>query len=161
MLGSDTKAVLERVLRVQVLSAKLQVLLLEDVIVSNGLKSIPAQTHIQPGVQQEHIFDAGKPIAASPSPCTSAQLRDATYRLKTSDGAHTLPRHAWHFKARYWATGALFLSAHKTDEGAHAEFVFKVDDDFGNFIQMFTVAIEIARNFTIQYGRCATQSPHS
>ena len=40
--------------------------------------------------------------------------------------------------------------------GTHAEFVFKVDDDFSNFIQMFTVAIEIARNFTIQYGRYAT-----
>ncbi len=48
----------------QVLSAKFQVLLLEDVIVSNGLKSIPAQTHIQPGVQQEHIFDAGKSRAS-------------------------------------------------------------------------------------------------
>ena len=46
---------------VQVLSAKAQVLLLEDVIVSNGLKSIPAQTHVQPGIQQDHVYDAGKP----------------------------------------------------------------------------------------------------
>lgn len=38
---------------------------------------------------------------------------------------------------------------------AHAEFVFKVDDDFSNFIEMFTVAVEIARNFTLRYGRCA------
>ena len=49
----------------QVLSAKAQVLLLEDLIVSNGLKSIPAQTHVQPGIQQDHVFDAGKPHPAS------------------------------------------------------------------------------------------------
>lgn len=50
---------------VQVLSAKAQVLLLEDMIVSNGLKSIPAQTHVQPGIQQDHVFDAGEPHPAS------------------------------------------------------------------------------------------------
>lgn len=42
---------------------------------------------------------------------------------------------------------------------AHAEYVFKVDDDFSNFIQMFTVAVEIAKNFTIKYGRCALLYP--
>ena len=30
-----------------------------------------------------------------------------------------------------------------------------MDDDFSNFIQMFTVAVEIAKNSTIKYGRCA------
>lgn len=44
---------------VQVLSAKAQVLLLESVITTNGLKSIPAQTHVQPGIQQDHVYDAG------------------------------------------------------------------------------------------------------
>ena len=43
------------------LSAKFQVLLLQEVIATNGLKSIPAQTHVQPGIQQDHIYDAGKP----------------------------------------------------------------------------------------------------
>lgn len=51
------------------LSAKFQVLLLEEVLVSNGLKSIPAQTHVQPGIQQEHLFDAGKPMLPSQVTC--------------------------------------------------------------------------------------------
>ena len=54
-----------RIFLVQVLSAKAQVLLLENVIVSNGLKSIPAQTHVQPGIQQDHVYDAGEPHPAS------------------------------------------------------------------------------------------------
>ena len=37
--------------------------------------------------------------------------------------------------------------------GARAEFVFKVSDDFSNFIQIFTVAVEIARDFIVKYGR--------
>ena len=36
---------------------------------------------------------------------------------------------------------------------AHAEFVFKVSDDFSNFIQIFTAAVEVARDFIIKYGR--------
>ena len=36
---------------------------------------------------------------------------------------------------------------------AHAEFVFKVSDDFSNFIQIFTVAVKIARDFIVKYGR--------
>ena len=44
----------------QVLSATAQVLLLQNVITTNGLKSIPAQVHFQPGIQQDHVFDAGK-----------------------------------------------------------------------------------------------------
>ena len=36
---------------------------------------------------------------------------------------------------------------------AHAEFVFKVSDDFSNFIQIFTVAVEIARDFIVKFGR--------
>ena len=44
----------------QVLSATAQVLLLQTVVTTNGLKSIPAQVHFQPGIQQDHVFDAGK-----------------------------------------------------------------------------------------------------
>ena len=36
---------------------------------------------------------------------------------------------------------------------AHAEFVFKVSDDFSNFIEIFTAAVEIAIDFIIKYGR--------
>ncbi|CAK0738229.1 hypothetical protein CVIRNUC_001012 [Coccomyxa viridis] len=75
---------------IQVLSATAQVLLLQTVITTNGLKSIPAQVHFQPGIQQDHVSDA--------------------------------------------------------------EFVFKVSDDFSNFIQIFTVAVEIARDFIVKYG---------
>ena len=47
----------------QVLSATAQVLLLQTVITTNGLKSIPAQVHFQPGIQQDHVFDAGKHLS--------------------------------------------------------------------------------------------------
>ena len=57
----------------QVLSATAQVLLLQTVITTNGLKSIPAQVHFQPGIQQDHVFDAGKHLcgcAFGYAPCS-------------------------------------------------------------------------------------------
>lgn len=41
----------------QALSARIQVLLLEKVVVKSGLKTLPAQIHYQPGLQQDHIYD--------------------------------------------------------------------------------------------------------
>lgn len=83
-----TTATSSRSFLVQVLSAKAQVLLLEDVIVSNGLKSIPAQTHVQPGIQQDHVYDAGKPHPPSTlnisDRCSCAAARRHVQRLGIS-----------------------------------------------------------------------------
>ena len=71
------------------LSAKAQVLLLEDVIVSNGLKSIPAQTHVQPGIQQDHVYDAGKPHPPS-TLNTSKRCSCAAARRHVPEAQHLL-----------------------------------------------------------------------
>lgn len=41
----------------QVLSASVQVVLLQNVVVKSGLKTLPSQIHYQPGLQQDHIYD--------------------------------------------------------------------------------------------------------
>jgi hypothetical protein len=47
----------EVLLHLQVLSATTQVLLLEKLIVKSGVKTLPAQIHYQPGLQQFHNYD--------------------------------------------------------------------------------------------------------
>ena len=43
----------------QALGARLEVLLLEDLIITNGTKTIGAQNHFEPALQQDHIYDFG------------------------------------------------------------------------------------------------------
>ena len=44
---------------VQALGARLEVLLLEDVILKNGVKTIQAANHFEPALQQDKIWDFG------------------------------------------------------------------------------------------------------
>ena len=44
---------------VQALAARLEVLLLEDLILKNGVKTIQAANHFEPALQQDKIWDFG------------------------------------------------------------------------------------------------------
>ena len=55
---------------VQALAARLEVLLLEDVILKNGVKTIQAANHFEPALQQDKIWDFGALLASPAHACS-------------------------------------------------------------------------------------------